>query len=164
MTEESQKFTGTTKANAEDELREFTRKLDDIKKKVKKKEELMERFYKRSELTRKYDFRAEEAKKVAMDRNTMLMQGNKRLKGASRAANEIHSTGLDIYNELNKQGAQLKSTDIRLKDMSGHTKVSAAYVKGMERREFIYKGLLVLISVLLMLVIFTLLYIKINRK
>ena len=146
-------------------LNKLIREYNNIKKKIKRKEELQERFYNLSSLvgSHKRDTK-EEIKELAKDKNKMLAEGAKKLKEASRATEDANRTAINIISTMQDQRVRLENAADTITTMQGNAKVSESYIKGMERKEFIYKGLLIAIVALLFVVILTLLYIKIHRR
>eukprot|EP00826_Nyctotherus_ovalis_P004222 TRINITY_DN10899_c0_g1_i3.p1 TRINITY_DN10899_c0_g1~~TRINITY_DN10899_c0_g1_i3.p1 ORF type:complete len:164 (+),score=62.88 TRINITY_DN10899_c0_g1_i3:366-857(+) len=154
---------GSDKSDAELLFNKYKRELDSIEKKIRKKGELLDRFYKSSSLMGLAKDRREETK-VPQSKNEMLMEGATRLKTALKRGEETHHTTIDIMETLQQQRRKLDNAGRELTGMEGNTEIATKFVKGMERKEFIYKGLLILISIMLLVVIGTLLFIKLNRR
>ena len=157
----------TSKGDMEFKLSKYNRELNEIKKKVKRKEEMQERFYSLNSLTRGYTNKkgstSAERKEMAKDKNKTLMNGVKKLEEAMKSTEDTHQVSLNIMGTMQDQRVQLQNASGKIQEIKGNAHISAKSVKEIERKEFVYKGLLMFIIGLLLLTITSLLYIKFTR-
>ena len=102
-------------------------------------------------------------KDQALDRNKMLQTGVGKLQEAQQIAMSTHQTTIDIMGNMQDQRLQIQNATNKIDSVKGNAEVTGKYINSMERRELIYKSLLVAIIVLLFLAAMSLLYIKFTR-
>ena len=100
---------------------------------------------------------------MAFDRNKALQEGVGNLQDAHKTTANTHQVALDIIGTMQDQGLQIQAASNHIDHIKENAQVSRKYINTMERRECIYRTLLIFVVALLFALILSLLYFKFTR-